>query len=114
MYRSPVDIYIDEWVHELLETVERTGARRVLVDSLLDVRMAAVEETRFQEFMYSLAQRCSREGISLLTTYEMPSFVTGQSPSGVAMSHMSDLRAAAVRGRGTAPRWAGGPLSSAA
>ena len=26
MYRSPVDIYIDEWVYELLETVERTGA----------------------------------------------------------------------------------------
>ena len=72
MYRSPVDIYIDEWVYELMKTVERTGARRVLVDSLLDVRMAAVEETRFQEFMYSLAQRFSREGISLVTTYEMP------------------------------------------
>jgi circadian clock protein KaiC len=90
MYRSPVDIYIDQWVYELLETVERTGARRVLLDSLLDVRAAAVEETRFQEFMYSLVQRFSRQGISLLTTYEMPSFVTGQSPSGVAMSHMSD------------------------
>ena len=90
MYRSPVDIYIDEWVYELMETVERTGARRVLVDSLLDVRMAAVEETRFLEFMYSLVQRFSRQGISLLATYEMPSFVTGQSPSGVAMSHLSD------------------------
>ena len=90
MYRSPVDIYIDEWVHELQETVERIGARRVLIDSLLDVRMAAVEETRFQEFMYSLVQRFSRQGISLLTTYEMPSFVTGQSPPGVAMSHLSD------------------------
>ncbi|HWM07742.1 MAG TPA: ATPase domain-containing protein, partial [Solirubrobacteraceae bacterium] len=27
MYRSPVDVYIDEWVYELLETVERVGAR---------------------------------------------------------------------------------------
>jgi circadian clock protein KaiC len=90
MYRSPVDIYIDQWVYELLETVERTGARRVLLDSLLDVRAAAVEETRFQEFMYSLVQRFSRQGISLLTTYEMPSFVTGQNPPGVDMSHLSD------------------------
>ena len=24
MYRSPVDIYIDEWIHQLLEAVERT------------------------------------------------------------------------------------------
>ncbi len=90
MYRSPVDIYIDEWVYELLETVKHSGARRVMVDSLLDVRMAALEETRFLEFMYSLAQRLSRQGISLLTTYEMPSFVTGQNPSGAAMSHLAD------------------------
>ena len=38
MYRSPVDIYIDEWVYELLETVQRTAARRVLLDSLLDLQ----------------------------------------------------------------------------
>ena len=90
MYRSPVDIYLDEWVYELLETVQRTAARRVLLDSLLDLRMAAVDETRFQEFMYSLAQRFSRQGISLLTTFEMPGFVAAPNASGVAMSHLSD------------------------
>ena len=29
MYRTPVDLYLDEWVHELLERVEATGARRI-------------------------------------------------------------------------------------
>ena len=90
MYRSPVDIYIDEWVYELLEAVQRIAARRVLLDSLLDLRMAAADEIRFQEFIYSLAQRFSRQGISLLTTYEMPGFVTAPGPSGVALSHLSD------------------------
>ena len=90
MYRSPVDIHLDEWVYELLTAAERTKARRVLVDSLLDLRMAALDETRFQEFMYSLVQRFSRQGITLLTTYEMPGFVTAPSPSGVAMSHLAD------------------------
>jgi circadian clock protein KaiC len=28
MYRSPNDVYIDEWVYELLELVEATGAKR--------------------------------------------------------------------------------------
>jgi hypothetical protein len=28
MYRSPVDIYVDEWVYQLLDTVERVDARR--------------------------------------------------------------------------------------
>jgi circadian clock protein KaiC len=90
MYRSPVDIYIDQWVYELLAAVERVGACRVLLDSLLDLRMAALDETRFQEFMYSLVQRFSRQGITLLATYEMPGFVTAPSPSGVAMSHLAD------------------------
>jgi circadian clock protein KaiC len=90
MYRSPVDIYIDQWVYELLEAAERTKARRVLLDSLFDLRMAAVDETRFQEFMYSLVQRFSRQGISLLTTYEMPGPMTTPSPSGAAISYLSD------------------------
>ena len=38
--------------------------------------MAAVDDTRFREFMYSLAQRFSRQGISLLTTYETPDLFT--------------------------------------
>src|SRR5579859_4257217 len=42
------------------ELVERTGAWRVLVDSLADLRMAAADETRFREFVYSLVQRFSR------------------------------------------------------
>jgi circadian clock protein KaiC len=90
LYCSPVDIYIDEWVYGLLETVQRIAARRVMIDSLLDLRMAAADETRFQEFMYSLAQRFSRQGITLLTTYEMPGFVTAPSPPGIALSHLTD------------------------
>jgi hypothetical protein len=38
--------------------------------------MAAVDDSRFREFMYSLAQRFSRQGISLLTTYETPDLFT--------------------------------------
>ena len=72
MYRSPVDIYIDEWVHDLLEAVERTQARRILIDSLMDLQVAAIDETRFREFMYSLAQRFSRQEITVLSTYETP------------------------------------------
>ena len=33
MYRSPVDLYLDEWFYELLEVIERTRARRVFIDS---------------------------------------------------------------------------------
>lgn len=90
MYRSPVDIYIDEWVHGLLEVVERTGARRVLVDSLADLRLAAPDETRFREFVYSMVQRFSRQGVSILMTFEIPDLFHPQRLSDAAVSHLSD------------------------
>jgi circadian clock protein KaiC len=90
MYRSPVDIYIDEWVHDLLHAVEAAQARRVVIDSLMDLQMAAVDDTRFREFMYSLAQRFSRQGISLLTTYETRSLHDAGSLSDFALSHLAD------------------------
>lgn len=90
MYRSPVDIYIDEWVHQLLETVEHTGARRVLIDSLTDLRMSAGEETRFREFIYSLIQRFSRQNVSVMMTFEIPQLFGADQLSDSAVSHLSD------------------------
>jgi circadian clock protein KaiC len=90
MYRSPVDIYIDEWVHGLLEVVQRTGAQRVLVDSLADLRLAAPDETRFREFVYSMVQRFSRQGVSILMTFEIPDLFHPQRLSDAAVSHLSD------------------------
>jgi circadian clock protein KaiC len=90
MYRSPVDIYIDEWVHDLLQAVKRAQARRVLIDSLMDLRIAAQDQTRFTEFMYSLTQRFARQGITLLTTCEMPGLLSADSLPQAAISHLSD------------------------
>jgi circadian clock protein KaiC len=90
LYRSPVDIYIDEWVYELMAAVERTGARRVVIDSLTDLRMAAPDETRFREFIYSLTQRFSLEGVSTLMTMEIPDLFHLGRLSESALSHLSD------------------------
>lgn len=90
MYRSPVDIYIDQWVCELLEAVERTKARRVLVDGLVDLQLASPDETRFREFVYSLAQRFSRQGVSMMMTMETAGPLMTPNPSVPVISHMSD------------------------
>lgn len=90
MYRSAVDIYIDEWVYELLQVVERTGARRVLIDSLADLRVAAGDETRFREFVYSLVQRFSQQAVSVVMTFEIPDLFHADRLSDSAVSHLSD------------------------
>jgi circadian clock protein KaiC len=86
MYRSLVDIYVDEWVYDLLETVERVGARRVLIDGVSDLKLASPDEVRFREYVYSLTQRCSRLGVSLMMTMELADLfqVTRLSDAGIS------------------------------
>jgi circadian clock protein KaiC len=88
--RSPVDLYIDQWVYELLAAIERTGARRVLIDSLGDLVFAAGDETRYREYLYSLVQRCSGLGVSLLMTFELPDLFQVNRLSELGVSHVSD------------------------
>jgi circadian clock protein KaiC len=90
MYRSPVDIYIDEWVYDLMATVERIKARRVLIDSVADLRISAADEIRFHEFTYSVVQRFSRQGVSVLMTSEIPSLFGAERISESAVSPLAD------------------------
>lgn len=90
MYRSPVDIHIDEWAYELLQAVKRTGARRILIDSVTDIRAAASDATRFREFCYSLMQRFARQGVSIVMTFEIPDLFGAERLSDDAVSPLSD------------------------
>ena len=90
MYRSPVDLYLDEWFYELLEVIDRTGARRVFIDSLGDLRRAAVDELRFREYVYSLLQRCANQQISIMISQEIPGLFDVSHVSEEGISHLSD------------------------
>jgi circadian clock protein KaiC len=90
MYRSPVDLYVDEWIYELLDTIDQLGVKRVLIDSLTDLLFASGDEIRFREYMYSLIQRCSRSGVSLFMTSELPDLFAVTRLSEYGVSHLSD------------------------
>jgi circadian clock protein KaiC len=90
MYRTPVDLYVDEWVYELFDTVEATGATRVLVDSLGDLQAASPDPTRFREYVYSLLHRFSRRGVSVMMTYEIPELSGATRLTEYGASHLAD------------------------
>lgn len=90
MYGTPVDIYLDEWVSELLDRIEATSARRVMVDSMGDLLAAAGDEIRFREHIYSLLQRLSRRGVSVLMTQEVPELFGVLRLSEFGISHLAD------------------------
>ena len=90
MSRGVVDLNIDEWVYDLIATVERTGARRVVVDSLRDLTAASGDMIRFREWMFSLTQRLSRGGVSLMSIMEVPELFQLDRISEYGISHLSD------------------------
>lgn len=90
MARGIVAMNIDEWVYELLELVERTHAKRVVVDSLPDLQAVAGDPTRFREWVYSLTQRLTREGVSLMLIVEVPDLFLLQRISEQGITHLSD------------------------
>ncbi len=90
MHRSPVDLYLDEWFYALLEVIERSRARRIFIDSLGDLRRAAVDELRFREYLYSLLQRCTKQQISVMMSQETPGPLGTPRLSEADISHLSD------------------------
>ena len=88
--RSLVDMYIDEWVYELLDLVETTNAKRIVIDSLPDVMTTAGDVVRFREWMFSLVQRCTRRGISLVMIVEVPDMFEMRRISEHGLSHLAD------------------------
>jgi circadian clock protein KaiC len=66
------------------------GARRILIDSLADLSIAAGDPSRFREWMYSLTHRFSRAGTSLMLTLEVPELFAMERVSENGLSHLSD------------------------
>ena len=90
MDRSPVDLYVDELVYDLLDQIHEAGARRLVIDSLNDLMVSAPDPMRLREFLYSLVQRCARLGVSLMFTYETAELFRIRRLSELGMSHIAD------------------------
>jgi circadian clock protein KaiC len=62
----------------------------VVVDSLPDVMAAAGDSTRFREWMYSLVQRLTRAGVTLVMTLEVADLYRIGRISDEGLSHLAD------------------------
>lgn len=90
MSRGVVDMNIDEWVYELIELADRTGTKRIVIDSLPDLTIAAGDEIRFREWVYSTTQHFARAGVSLMMIIEVPELFVLDRISEQGVSHLAD------------------------
>jgi len=70
IYRSPVELQIDSIVSEIFAIVAKGGIRRVVIDGVGDLQIAASDVERLHDYLYALAQHFAVRDAVALFTYE--------------------------------------------
>lgn len=92
LYLRPLDLSVDETMLEILEAVRRTGARRLVVDSLVGFEMALAPGFRadYRESLYRMIAALTGAGVTILSTVEVEDSFTAFSFSHYAISFLTD------------------------
>jgi circadian clock protein KaiC len=92
LYLRPLDLSVDETVLAILEAVKRTGASRVVLDSLagFELALAPAFRTDFRESLYRMIGELTRSGITVLSTVELEESFTALSFSSYSISFLCD------------------------
>jgi circadian clock protein KaiC len=105
LYLRPLDLSVDETLHEILEAVRRTGAKRLVIDSLAGFEMALAPDFRadFRESLYRMIGALRGTGVTILSTVEVQESFTEFPLSTFLISFLTDdiirLRYVEIEGR---------------
>jgi circadian clock protein KaiC len=92
LYIRPLDLSVDETMQAILDAVERVGAKRLVIDSLVGLEMALAPGFRedFRESLYRMIGALTGAGITILSTVEVEDTFTALSFSQYVISFLTD------------------------
>jgi circadian clock protein KaiC len=92
LYLRPLDLSIDETLVALREAVERTGAKRAVIDSLsgLELALAPTFREDFRESLYRMLGSLTALGVTVMATVELTDSFTDFPLSPQAVSFLTD------------------------
>ncbi len=105
IYIRPLDLSVDETVHEIMNAVKQIDAKRVVVDSLVGFEMALAPDFRheFRESLYRMIGAMTRLGVTVISTVEVEESFTSMSLSNFTISFLADdilrLRYVSINGQ---------------
>ena len=92
LYLRPLDLSVDETMQEILDAIERIGAKRLVIDSLVGFEMALAPGFRadFRESLYRMIGALTGAGVTILSTVEVEDSFNALSFSHYAISFLTD------------------------
>src|SRR5450432_4819054 len=105
IYLRPLDLSVDETVHEIVSAVKEVGCKRLVIDSLVGFEMALAPGFRsdFRESLYRMIAALTRLGVTIVTTVEVAEEFTSMNLSNFTVSFLADdilrLRYVSINGQ---------------
>ena len=92
LYLRPLDLSVDETMREIIDSVEKTGAKRLVIDSLAGFELALAPGFRadFRESLYRMIGALTRTGVTIVSTVELIENFTELALSPYSISFLSD------------------------
>jgi len=92
LYLRPLDLSVDETMQAILDAIERVGAKRLVIDSLVGFEMALAPGFRadFRESLYRMIGALTRAGVTILSTVEVEDSFNAMPFSHYAISFLTD------------------------
>lgn len=92
IYLRPLDLSVDEMMQELIDGVQKTGAKRLVIDSLAGFELALAPGFRadFRESLYRMIFALTGIGMTILSTLEMEESFTKFPFSSYLISFLAD------------------------
>ena len=92
IYLRPLDLSVDETVHEIVKSVKEIGARRLVIDSLVGFEVALAPGFRedFRESLYRMIAALTRLGVTIISTVEIEEDFTSMVLSKFTVSFLAD------------------------
>jgi circadian clock protein KaiC len=105
LYLRPLDLSVDETMYEIIQAVERTGAKRLVIDSLsgFEIALAPGFRADFRESIYRMIGALTKSGVTILSSIEVQETFISYSFSNFGVSFISDdiirLRYVSINGQ---------------
>ena len=92
IYLRPLDLSVDETVHEIVSAVKEIGAKRLVIDSLVGFEMALAPGFRedFRESLYRMIAALTRLGVTIVSTVEIEEDFNSMDLSKFTVSFLAD------------------------
>jgi circadian clock protein KaiC len=92
IYLRPLDLTVDEALHEIMSAVQRVGAKRLVIDSLAGFERALAPDFRedFEESLYRMFVSLTGIGVTILSTLMLEESFTKPPTSNYAISFLTD------------------------